>query len=145
MSEQNIAEWTVENKLTYEELAARLVKSEAKIVSMKGEAKAEPKEEESVNNEEQEEKQEEASTEPEKKQESSQDELIAIAVKAALAEKEIENNVATTNAMQVDGNATQDTWFATISSWDFDKMSQSERSEYMSSSMKANWDEVVFS
>jgi len=121
---------------------ARALKAENKIVQMKQKPKEEEKKEETpaatVENKEE--------VTPEvKKEDSSELDVLKTKIAELEQEKTINNNVSATNAMSISGNEATDTWFSSISSWDFDKMSQSERSEYMSNSMKANWDEVVFS
>jgi len=136
MTNEN-AEWTVENKPTYEELAERLAKAEGKIVSLKSEKKEETKEDKVVNTDEapkeepkEEEPKEEAKTDNQETKTNELNEVEALRkeLEALKADKAIESNVETTNMMSI-------TWTpkpATTSEYtkaDLERMTQSEYNE----------------
>jgi len=134
MEENNIADGSVETP-SVEELQERLKKAEAKIVEMKNSSKSSEPEETSNNEEE------------EVNLDKKINDLLEAKLRALNEEKEVDKyeiNQEKTNSMSM----TWDehiwwNWFKWISLSDFDKMSPTQKREYIKSSSDMNW-EVIF-
>ena len=125
-----------------EELQARLAKAEAKIVKMKDSLKETDETKDTPSD-----KDEKTQTGEEKIDKSSVDKMINEALEAyktSQVDESINKNIETTNASAFTGTPASNSWFQTVSTAEFDKMSSEAKSKYMDMSEEHNW-EVVFS